>query len=415
MTNRILVTGASIAGPTVAWWLARAGFDVTVVERAPAFREGGQSIDIRGAARTVIARMGLEEIIRDHLTGERGIAFVRADNSEVVRFDADGFQGNGPTAEFEILRGELGKILVDAGRDRIRYIFGDRIRTLEQDGNGVRVGFENGTDGTFDCVIVAEGIGSATRRLVFGDAVKRRPFNLYTSYFTIPKGGTDSAIARIYSAPGGRGLAVRPDNMGTTRAALSFLSTPDGLERQSTDVQKRVLRERFADAGWETDRILDGMDSADDFYLESVGQVRMDGWSKGRVVLVGDAAYCASPLSGMGTALSLVGAYVLAGELARAGNPAEAFANYERLVRPYVAKAQNIPTFAPRFGQPRTRWGIAVQRTVLKFLSLRPVSAIGAKFLLPPADAIDLPDYAFQGEPAAGMDIDKKEDAISRA
>lgn len=393
MPRNVLITGASIAGPTLAWWLSRAGHAVTVLERAPAFRTGGQNIDIRGAARTVIRRMGLEEAVRAHVTGEQGIAFVDEADRVCAEFGAQQFGGNGPTAEIEILRGELARLLFEHGRARVDYVFGDAIRAIDDRDDAVEVTLEHGGRRRFDLVVAAEGIGSATRALVFRDAAQRRPLDLYMGYFTIPRAASDTKVARWFNAPGGRSVFLRPDNTGTTRVVLTILQKPTGYEQQRPAQQKAFLKSRFADAGWETPRVLAGLDAAEDFYFEAIGQVKMARWSQGRVVLLGDAAWCASPISGLGTSLALVGAYVLAGELSRHDDHAEAFAAYERIMRPYVTQAQDVPALGPRIAQPQTRAGIALQRAAFHLFSRPFLSPIVAKVFSPPADRIDLPDY----------------------
>ena len=185
--RKILVTGASIAGPTLAFWLSRLGMEVTVVERAPEFRDGGQTIDVRGAGKLVAQRMGLESAIRSRSTHEDGIRFVDAQDRTQAEFGIGAFGGNGPVAELEILRGELAKLLIEHSRQAVNYRFGDSIAALEELPHGVNVRFEQGGEEMFDLVIGAEGVGSHTRKLVFGDEVKRRSFNLYTAYFTIPR------------------------------------------------------------------------------------------------------------------------------------------------------------------------------------------------------------------------------------
>ncbi|WP_235686104.1 FAD-dependent monooxygenase [Corallococcus silvisoli] len=291
----VLVTGASVAGPTLAYWLRRYGMDVVVVERAPELRTGGQTVDVRGAGRTVAQRMGLEDAIRACSTNEEGIAFVDANNRTRAAFDAKAFGGEGLIAELEILRGELARLLVERTRDDAEYIFGDCVTGLEDDGERVRVTFQRGAPRTFDLVIAAEGIGSRTRKLVFGDEVTFRAFDLHTAYFTIPRAPSDGQQARWFNAPGSRNVTLRPDNLGTTRALLSFQEPPQGYERLEPARQKALLKRTFAGLGWETPRVLAALDDSPDFYFEAIGQVKMPRWSKGRVALVGDAAYCASP------------------------------------------------------------------------------------------------------------------------
>lgn len=394
--QKILVTGASVAGPALAYWLSRQGMHVTVVERAPAFRDGGQTIDVRGAGRVVVQRMGLEELIRANTTHEQGIAFVDRHNRTKAFIGVNDFDGEGPIAELEILRGELAKLLIQHSEDRVTYRFGDSIETLHDDGQQVHVRFAQGAEQVFDLVIVAEGIGSTTRNHVFGSEVQRRPLDVYTAYFTLPREPSDGQIMRWYNIPGGRCVCLRPDNLGTTRAFLSFQQAPNGYEKLAPDAQKSLLKQRFADAGWETPRVLAGLDDTTDLYLEAVGQVKMPRWSKGRIALVGDAAYCASPISGMGTSLGLCGAYVLAGELGRHADHTQAFAAYETLMRPYVAQAQGVPKFAPRLASPHSRVAIALGHAVLRLATAPVFKKLLGKFLSPKADAIDLPDYALK-------------------
>lgn len=391
--QKVLVTGASIAGPALAYWLARQGMDVTVVERARAFRDGGQTIDVRGAGRVVVQRMGLEGLIQANTTQEQGIAFVDQDNRTRAFIGVNAFDGEGPIAELEILRGELAKLLIQHSQDRVTYRFGDSIEAIEDDGEHVQVRFAQGSEQVYDLVVVAEGVGSTTRNQVFGNEVERRSLDLYTAYFTVPWQPSDGQVMRWYNIPGGRCVCLRPDNLGTTRAFLSFQQAPSGYEKLTQGEQKSLLKRLFVDAGWEVPRVLAALEDTTDLYLEAVGQVKMSRWSKGRIALVGDAAYCASPISGMGTSLGLCGAYVLAGELGRHADPTHAFAAYEKRMRPYVAQAQSVPKFAPRLASPHSRLGIALGHAVLRMATAPGFKTLLGKILSPKADAIELPNY----------------------
>lgn len=401
--TRVLISGASIAGPALAYWLDRYGFETTIVERAPELRTGGQNVDVRGAGREVARRMGLEDDVRAATTGEVGTRFVGPAGGTVAEFPAGTSDSGGATAELEILRGDLARLLVghttgDGPGGGTTYRFGDRITGLREDDGGVVVSFEHAPDERFDLVVAADGIGSSTRRLVFGDEPTIRSLGLETSYATIPRTATDDDWWRWYNAAGGRSITLRPDAHGTIRAAMSFVTDRTreraGAERRTVDEQRARLREIFGDAGWEARRVLDGFDHADDLYFESVGQVHAPRWSSGRVVLLGDAAYCASPVSGMGTSLSLAGAYVLAGELASHRHHRDAFAGYERLMRPYVEQAQKLPPGVPRVANPTSRAGVALFHAGVRLASTRVAGRLGARFTTPPADALDLPDYS---------------------
>ncbi|MWV58873.1 FAD-dependent monooxygenase [Rathayibacter sp. VKM Ac-2754] len=390
---RILISGASIAGPALAFWLHRYGCETTIVERAPELRLGGQNVDVRGAGREVARRMGLEDDIRSATTGEVGTRFVGPRGQTLAEFPAGTSDSGGATAELEILRGDLARLLVDRTAETTEYRFGDRITALDDDGDAVTASFETAPDERFDLVIAADGIGSSTRRLVFGDEPEIRSLGLETSYATLPRTAEDDDWWRWYTAARGRSITLRPDSHGTLRVALSYL-TERSAERRSVDEQRVRLREVFADAGWEAERVLAGIDDSDDLYFESIGQVHAPRWSSGRVALVGDAAYCASPVSGMGTSLSIAGAYVLAGELAAHVDHRDALAGYERRMRPYADQAQKLPPGTPRLAHPRSRAGVTAFGLAVRLGASPLGSRLAARFATPPAEAIDLPDYS---------------------
>lgn len=399
--KHVLIAGASIAGPSLAFWLHRAGVRTTLVERAPAFRTGGQNVDVRGAAREVLRRAGLEDAVAAATTGERGTRFVAADGSSLAEFPVTGSETDGPTADMEVLRGDLARILLDAVEDRIEVLYGDRITAHREDGDGVAVELEHGGTRRFDLVVAADGLRSSTRALGFDD-VEIRSLGLDMSYLTVPRTAGDDDWWRWYPVAGGGSANLRPDRHGTMRALLTE-STDDrdvhpaeerrGASTRSADEQRARLRQRFAGAGWESERILAALDDAGDLYFESIGQVKAPRWSAGRMALTGDAAWCASPVSGMGTSLGLVGAYVLAGELASSDDHRAAFAAYERRMRPYVERGQDLPPGTPQLANPRSRPGLALLRTVLRAAGTPPVRAAIGRLFAPPADEFALPDY----------------------
>ncbi|MFN3434558.1 MAG: tryptophan-rich sensory protein [Sphingomonas sp.] len=393
MARRILITGASVAGNTAAWWLGRAGLDVTVVERAPGFRDGGQNIDVRGVGREVLRRMGLEEAALDRGTGEEGTAWVDEDGTVAAEFLTDDTGADGPTAEMEILRGDLARLLYEPAREHATYRFGDSIAGIEQDDEGATVSFAGGTAERYDLVIVAEGVGSRTRELVFPGENAPRWMDLTIAYCTIPRQADDDRLWRWYNAPGGRSVSLRPDRHGTARAMLSIQQPPGGEQDWDSDRQKAWLRERFAGAGWQSDRVLAGMAATDDFYFDVLRQVRMPRWSKGRVVLTGDAAWCATPIAGYGTTLAVTGAYVLAQELIRSPDVRVALAAYEQAMRPMVEDAQGVPKLAPRLANPHSRLGIRLLHTVLHAASRPAVRAVAGKLFGGGSKDVDLSRY----------------------
>ncbi len=365
--TRVLVSGASIAGPALAHWLVRRGAEVTVVERAPELRPGGQAVDARGVAKEVIRRMGLDAAVRAARTETAGGHDVDTDGNILRTFRADDDGGDGYIAEIEILRGDLSQVLYVDTRDRVDYVFGDRIAELTQDADGVDVTFHGGRRQRFDLVIGADGLHSALREMVFGPRAQFvRHLGLFLSFYTVPNEfGLDRWLLDYQEA--GRSAGLRPLRDATQAMAMfSFPAADLDVDYRDTEAQKRLLREQMAGFGWLTQPILAHLDDTPDFYLDQVAQVVMDRWSSGRVGLLGDAAFSSSPLSGQGTGLALVGAYVLAGELAAAGwNPAAGFAAYEARMRAFVEANQQIGQWnaasrIPGQGVPPEEWDFEV-------------------------------------------------------
>ncbi len=342
---RVLVAGASIAGPALAHWLRRRGAEVTVVERATGLRPGGQAVDARGVAKEVIRRMGLDAAVRAARTETAGAYTVDVDGNVLETYRADDDDGgDGYIAEIEILRGDLSQVLYDDTRDGVEYVFGDRIAELTQDADGVDVTFAGGAQRRFDLVIGADGLHSALRAMVFGPHERFvRHLGLVLAFYSVPNEfGLDRWLIDYQESGRSAGLRPLPD-ASRAMAMLSFSAADFDVDYRDVVAQRRLLRERMSDFGGLTPRILAHLDDTPDFYLDQVAQVVMDRWSSGRVGLLGDAAFCSSPMSGGGTGLALVGAYLLAGELAAAGwDPAAGFAGYERRMRSFVEANQEI-------------------------------------------------------------------------
>jgi 2-polyprenyl-6-methoxyphenol hydroxylase-like FAD-dependent oxidoreductase len=343
---RVLVAGASIAGPALAHWLWRRGAQVTVVERAPELRPGGQAVDARGVAKEAIRRMGLDAAVRAACTDTAGAHTVDADGNVLETFRADDHGGDGYISEIEILRGDLSQVLYDDTRDGVEYVFGDRIAELTQDADGVDVVFAGGDRRRFELVIGADGLHSALRSMVFGPHEQFvRHLGLVLAFYSVPNEfELDRWLIDYQDRASGRSALLRPIQDATRAMAMfSFPSADFAVDYRDIPAQKALLRERMSDFGWLTPRILAHLDDTPDFYLDQVAQVVMDRWSNGRVGLFGDAAFSASPMSGGGTGLALVGAYLLAGELAAAGwDPAVGFARFEERMRPFVEANQEI-------------------------------------------------------------------------
>ena len=343
---RVLVAGASIAGPALAHWLHRRGAEVTVVERAPGLRPGGQAVDARGVTKEVIRRMGLDAAVRAARTETAGAYTVDADGNVLETHRADDHGGDGYIAEIEILRGDLSRILHEDTRAGVEYVFGDRIAEVTQDADGVDVAFAGGDRRRFDLVLGADGLHSGLRAMVFGPPERFvRHLGLVLAFYSVPNEfGLDRWLVEYQDQESGRSALLRPIQDATRGMAMFSFPTVDfAVDHRDVEAQKRLLRERVEGLGWWTPRLLVHLDDTPDFYLDQVAQVVMDRWSSGRVGLFGDAAFSASPMSGQGTGLALVGAYLVAGELAAAGwDPEAGFAAFEARMRPFVEANQEI-------------------------------------------------------------------------
>jgi 2-polyprenyl-6-methoxyphenol hydroxylase-like FAD-dependent oxidoreductase len=365
-TTRVLVTGGSVAGPAVTAFLDRAGFEVTLLERAPARHDAGQNVDVRGDARDVLARLGLLDAVAGAGTGEVGTRFVTESGRVLASFPVREGAADGPTAELEVLRGELSRLLLGLTEDRVEHRYGDHVVALDQSADGVRVELASGGSQRYDLVVVAEGKRSATRDLALGEPAYR-DLGEYCGYGTLDRLPEDDDWWRWCVVPGRRMASVRPDNLGTVRASLAFLAPRVGLDRLGPEEQLAALRERYADLGWEVPRILAGFAARpEEFYFERMEQVTLERWYAGRVVALGDSAWAPSPLAGRGTSLALLGAEALADELFRhAGDPTAAFPAYERRMREHVAAARPVPRALLRLALPESAAVTTVMQGVL--------------------------------------------------
>lgn len=376
-TPRALVSGASIAGLSTAYWLGRAGWDVDVLERFDAFRDGGQNIDIRGAARAVLTRMGLEAEVRRRSTTEEGTSIIGGDGRAIARFPVE--DPDGPTAELEILRGDLARVILDALPGTVTVRYGEQIDDVRDHGSHVEATLRSGTVASYDLLVVAEGVRSRTREMVFGSAVSRRELGVDMAYGTIPRTADDDRWWRWYSAAGGRQITLRPDNTGTTRATLAFTTRGRNLADLPLDQARAALREVFHDAGWQAGRVLDGFDSSDDVYLDHLTQITMSSWSAGRVCLTGDAAWCVTPLGGGGTSLAMTGGYVLAAYLSQGKSIEVALGRYEQWMRPLITDAQQLPPGMPGLAYPASTMGVRTLRLAARIGSTGPLRALTSR------------------------------------
>jgi 2-polyprenyl-6-methoxyphenol hydroxylase-like FAD-dependent oxidoreductase len=313
------------------------------------------------------------------------------------------FGGRGIVSADEILRGDLGAILYEATRPGVSYLFDDTITALAEAVDGVQVNFDKAAARRFDLVVGADGLHSAVRRLAFGaESDALRPLGVLNAWFTIPSEVDLDGWYLMYNAPGGRVVSIRPGRLTSEQKASLSVRSTDAFDRGDINAQLELLERHFADVGWEAPRLLRAARNASDFYLDSMGQVQLDRWSRGRVVLLGDAGYCPTPLTGLGTSLALVGAYILAGELADASDVTtlaaeedaiqSAFDRYETRMRPYVEQGQELPPGGADGYAPKSTFRIAMGQASMRWSQRWPLRSIMER-IFSKADAIDLPDY----------------------
>jgi 2-polyprenyl-6-methoxyphenol hydroxylase-like FAD-dependent oxidoreductase len=388
----VLVSGASIAGPALAYWLNRYGCTVTVVEKAPALRPGGQAVDFKGEThRQVLERMGILDDVRRLQTAKTDLVIVDEHNKRLATIPGE-FTGG----EVEILRGDLATLLYQRTATDCHYLFGDSITALSETASGVEVAFQRAAPRTFDLVVGADGIHSNVRRLAFGP--EERFVRFLGHYY---------AVVGVY---GGHGAAAPSQQRGTgllynLPGRLAWVGGPKApnmyvfasqqldYDRDNVAQQKRIVAEAFAGVGWQVPRLLQALPDASEFYLDSISKVEMERYTSGRVALVGDAAY-GNTLGGFGTGLALVGAYVLAGELAVAGGDHQAaFGRYNQQLHRYakIARKGN----AGRFLAPPTPARIRLRNWTFRFsLPLRLMMKVTDRY----ATDIDLRDYPLEVE-----------------
>ncbi|MEU2354049.1 FAD-dependent monooxygenase [Streptomyces misionensis] len=385
---RVLVAGGGVAGQALAFWLTRGGHRVTVVERFPALRATGAQVDLRGQGIEAIRRMGLLDAVRGKLVDEAGVAFVDASGKAraTIMANTSGRGRQTLTSEYEIMRGDLVRILHDATRDDTEYVFGKSVDGFEQDEHKVVAHFSDGSRGEFDLLVGADGQGSRIRRALLPQGFDPyRRLGIHMAYWFVPRIPSDSNIRDTCMVPGGRQIMRRSHNPAETQAYFVLREESEEastIHRAPVERQQEFWADRFRDAGWQTERFIEGMEQSPFFYSQEIIQVRTGTWSKGRVVLAGDAAHCASPYSGMGISGGLVGAHVLAGEINRHPDDLPtALANYDTVLRPFVDEIQGrVNPRLLRLALPMTRRAIATFQTAAALACRLHVPDLVARF-----------------------------------
>ncbi len=338
----VLISGAGPAGLTAAYWLRRYGLSPTIVERAPSLVVGGYKIDVRGAALQVLRLMGVHDAVVAAQTDMQGAMLVDKEGRVIKRMSGDDF-GHRVGGDLEVVRGTLCQILRDRLGD-VELLFGDTIQEITQSANGTRVRFTKNGERDFACVIGADGLHSNVRRLVFGEEARfLRDLGLYLCVYSVPNYLHLDRMEIQYSELGRIAAIWSSRGDADAKACFGFAAPSLRVDLRDRAQQQQALKTVYEGIGWEIPRLLELMPTASDWYFDTAAQIDMPRWSQGRVVLVGDAAYCASPMSGQGTSIALIGAHVLAGELAAApGDYPRAFAEFERVMRPFIEANQAL-------------------------------------------------------------------------
>jgi 2-polyprenyl-6-methoxyphenol hydroxylase-like FAD-dependent oxidoreductase len=391
--KKVLISGAGVAGPTLAWWLDHYGFEPSIVEIAPEFRTGGYMVDFWGKGYDIVERMGLLPQVLERGYHIKEVRFVHSDGSRAAGFSTDPFW-RGTGGRFTIPRTELAEVIWDALPAGMETRFGDEIAAIDQGRDGVHVTFAKGGEEQFDFIVGADGLHSRVRELIFGPEEKFETFLGYAfAAFTVSS--YEPRTTDTYVSYGIPGQQVSRVSMRGDRTLILFIWRDKEFAVPHTPEDRRaMLRNRFAGIGWESDRMIEALDRSDDLYVDRMSQIHLPHWSLGRVALVGDSAWAPSFLAGEGTGLGIIGAYVLAGELHRSGE-LSAFQAYERKLRDLIEPKQEM---ASKFGSafaPKSKFGLHFRNWVANLLDVPVVASLALSGVL--KDKIDLPEYEADG------------------
>jgi 2-polyprenyl-6-methoxyphenol hydroxylase-like FAD-dependent oxidoreductase len=388
MAKRVLISGASIAGPALGFWLGRAGYDVTVVERAPKLREGGYCVDFRGPAHLgVLDRMGIIPALREVETRGGAMRFVDQRGRTRMALPAE-FAGG----ELEARRADISRIIVEHTSGEVEWRFGESIAAISQSPEQVEVTFEGGDRRSYDFVFGCDGIHSNVRRLAFGAETEFEDFlGYYIASWDIPGLAADADASVLCNAPGRMIGTTPPGRDGTPPGVMAIFASPE-LDYSRRDIarHKATLRRVFAGMGWRVPELLASLERTDDVFINTISRARVPDWSTGRVALLGDASGGTS-IGGMGTGTAIVGAYILAGELtAKPNDHAAAFARYQTRAAPFAAACSKNGEGSGKFLAPKTAAGLFVRNAMFSFPSVK-------QWMIDLANEsgadIELPDY----------------------
>jgi 2-polyprenyl-6-methoxyphenol hydroxylase-like FAD-dependent oxidoreductase len=380
--KNVLISGASIAGPALAFWLTRYGIKVTVVERASSLRGGGYPIDIRGTALDAVERMGLYEQMRAKHVDTQHLTFVDEHGEVIAKLNPEALTGGVKGKDVEIRRGDIGTILYAVTQDKVNYKFNDSIASLNEYADGVTVTFVSGDSGVYDIVIGADGLHSHTRSLIFGHESQFEKYigNCFAG-FTIPNTFGLDRGALSYTMVGKSATLYAAKHSDRVHAFLSFRYPHSPFQKRISEEDKRDLtaNEFKGINDWIVPQMVEEMRRADDLFFDSVSQIYMPTWSRGRIVLAGDAAHATSFASGQGSSMALVGAYILAGELATKADYSTAFAEYERIARPFVEMNQALVKVGTSLLQPNTPEELKARNDLLRKMAAEPAAKVSSE------------------------------------
>ena len=373
--KNILISGAGIAGLTAAYWLKKYGFRPVIVEQAPQLREGGYMIDFWGAGFDVAEKMNLIEQLKEKHYHIPEIEFVNENGKCIGGFNIDKLRKLINYRHFNMLRGSLARVLYDSVKNDAEFVFGNAIASIDENEDSVSVTFKDGSKRNFDLVIGADGLHSNVRNLIFGSEDQFEiHLGYYVSSFTIDNFTGNTRIFQSYTI---KGKWAGVYGIAENKLATFFIykSKKTGYPHHDIQAQQALLTEKFKNAGWKCTELLEKMPSSEDFYFDDVSQIKMNSWSKGRIVLLGDSCQCVSPVAGKGASLAMAGAYILAGELKRSsGEYSAAFINYENKMKPEAERTQKMgQDFAPSF-VPDSDFGIWKRNFFTKLMFLPVVS-----------------------------------------